>query len=375
MANSNYNIYLDADFSVHKESANAIKGGIESAIDFFFKENPNSNFKISLKSVDHRGNTRRSLANFKKILKDKQAIAVFGGLHSPPLITNNAFINNNKILTFVPWAAGGPITRSKVSENWIYRLSVDDAQAGGFIAKQAVIQNKCKRPFLVLEKTPWGKSNKKNMTKGLKEQGIKPYEIQLFGWGVSKSSSAEIAAQISKSGSDCIFFVGNGKDATTIFNAFGNQKLKLPIFSHWGLTGGSGKKMAKTINKNGLDVKIIQTKFTFLNKSLNEFQKNIKDSIMKKYNFKQKEEINPMSGWVHGFDLALIVLNSISRLEKVTQATLKKEIENLSKPIQGLIKNYKKPFKKFSSKDKNAHEALLASDYILRNFDSEGNLR
>jgi branched-chain amino acid transport system substrate-binding protein len=373
------NLYLDADLSVFKESGNSIKQGIQTAIEFFNKNNKNVNFKVKLISLDHRGNTRRSLGNFKKVLDDPKAIAVFGGLHSPPLITNNSFINNNKLLTFVSWAAGGPITRSRGDENWIYRLSIDDAQAGEFIAKYAVVEKGCKNPFLVLEKTPWGKSNEKNMKMGLKKHGIKAHKVQLFGWGISKSSSAEIAETISKSNSDCIFFVGNGKDAKTIFNSLGDQKLTLPVFSHWGITGGNTLEMSKVVKKNKLDVQIIQTRFSFLNKKLSKFQQEIKKLILTKFALSGVKDIKPMSGWVHSFDLTSIVLNSLARVDtsqniKQTKALLKAELENLKSPIQGLIKNYKNPFQRYTKKNINAHEALKSKDYIMRSFDSEGNL-
>ncbi|NRA59878.1 MAG: hypothetical protein HRU25_02995 [Psychrobium sp.] len=54
----------------------------------------------------------------------------------------------------VPWAAAGPITRSKQAENRIFRFSIDDAKAGHFIAKQAIAQG-FKRPYLLLEDTGW----------------------------------------------------------------------------------------------------------------------------------------------------------------------------------------------------------------------------
>jgi len=265
-----FNLYLDADMTIHKDSGLSIQKGIGIALDEFNKKNPE--ITINLITLDHRGNTRRSLANFKKAKADPKLLAVFGGLHSPPLITNNKFINNSKIPTMVSWAAGGPITRSKVDENWIFRLSIDDAQAGGFIAKYAVANGKCSSPYLLLEKTKWGQSNEKNMKKGLKAQGVSVKGVQLFGWGVSSSSSLEIAEIILKSKADCIFFVGNTKDAKVLFNAFGEKALSLPIYSHWGITGGDNSLMAKVVYKNKLDVSIIQTKFTFLKKNLSKYQ-------------------------------------------------------------------------------------------------------
>jgi branched-chain amino acid transport system substrate-binding protein len=369
-----YNVYLDADMTVHKESGLSIKRGIETALDLFHKKH--KDIKVNLKVLDHRGNTRRSLANFKKIKKDKKFLAVFGGLHSPPLITNNKYINDNQILTFVPWAAGGPITRSKTKENWIYRLSVDDAQAGGFIAKFAATKRKCTKPFLVLENTPWGKSNERNMVKGLKALNYKPNDIQFFGWRVSNSASSDIAEKISKSNADCIFFVGNGKDAKTIFHSFGKKKIKLPVFSHWGITGGNNALMAKVINDNNLDVSIIQTKFSFLQKNMNKFQEKVKSKILKKYNFKSDKEIQPMSGWVHAFDLTNIMLSALVKEngKGPISKRVKDHLENNQMATVGLIKKYTRPFTKFTKNNPNAHEALSQSDYIMRKYDKDGNL-
>jgi branched-chain amino acid transport system substrate-binding protein len=377
-AGDEYNLYIDADFSVHKNSANSIKRGVQASIDYY--NSKNTPLKINVITLNHRGNTRRSLANLKKMQKDPKFLAVIGGMHSPPLITNNKYINNNKILTLVPWAAGGPITRSKQKENWIYRLSVDDAQAGGFIAKMAISKAKCSSPFLILENTPWGKSNEKNMKNGLKEHKLSPNNVQMFGWGISKSSSSEIADKVSKSNADCIFFVGNSTDSITIFNSLGSKKSKLPIFSHWGITGGSNRKMAEVINSNKLDVRIVQTKFSFLNLKLNEYQKNVLNFIQKKYNLLDVREIRPMTGWVHSFDLTTILLKSLGSIagkinNKNVEDALKAELENLHSPVIGLIKTYRKPFTKYNLDTPNAHEALGRGDYILRKYDLEGNLR
>jgi len=369
-----YNLYLDADMTVHKESGLSIKRGIETALELFHKKY--TDIKVNLKVLDHRGNTRRSLANFKKMKDDPKLLAVFGGLHSPPLITNNKFINDNRILTFVPWAAGGPITRSKTKENWIYRLSIDDAQAGGFIAKYAATKRKCTKPFLVLENTPWGKSNERNMTRGLKALNYEPYDIQFFGWRVSKSASSEITEKIAKSNADCIFFVGNGKDAKTIFSSFGKKKISQPIFSHWGITGGNNAAMAKVINENNLDVSIIQTKFSFLQKNMNKFQKFVKKQIINKYQLKNENQIQPMSGWVHAFDLTNIMLNALLKENGKSSISkrIKESLDSGSTVSEGLIKKYTKPFSKYSKNNPNAHEALNQSDYVMRKYDSGGSL-
>jgi branched-chain amino acid transport system substrate-binding protein len=372
-----FNLYLDADLTTLKASGVSIQRGIQVALDEYNSKTNKDH--INLITLDHRGNTRRSLLNFKKVLEDKNALGIFGGMHSPPLITNNKFINDNKILTFVSWAAGAPITRSKTKENWIFRLSIDDSQAGEYISKYAVKEKGCNNPYLLLENTPWGKSNLVNMNRGLKKFGVKASGKNLFGWGISKSASSQITEDIINSKSNCVFFVGNATDGKRFFHSFGANKLQIPIYSHWGITGGDNKGIAKVIKDNKLDVSIIQTKFSFSNKKLSDFHKRVKENIKKKYNYSQDQEIRPVSGWVHSYDLTLLFLKSFQGLDTSVDIThirqsIKENLESFKIPTQGLIKKYIKPFSKYSKENENAHEALDKNDYTMRKYNDSGDL-
>ena len=137
-AQQKYTIYLDADFSSVQTSSLSIKQGIVTALAEVDNQLQGFEFELILK--DHRANSLRSKRNLEAFLADEQALMVFSGLHSPPLLVNKTFINENKILLLDPWAAGGPITRSETKENWIFRLSIDDSNAGRFISKKALEQ-------------------------------------------------------------------------------------------------------------------------------------------------------------------------------------------------------------------------------------------
>ncbi|MGB0899946.1 MAG: ABC transporter substrate-binding protein, partial [Psychrobium sp.] len=137
-------LYLDADFTTMSAAANAIELGINTALSE--EAHKINGYQIKIIRKNHRGNSRRSTKHLQQFIEDKNAIAVFGGLHSPPLLSNKTFINQHQILTLVPWAAAGPITRSTNSENWIFRLSIDDSNAGEFIINQALKQG-FKRPY------------------------------------------------------------------------------------------------------------------------------------------------------------------------------------------------------------------------------------
>ena len=101
-----YQLILDADFTGTKASSIAIERGIRTAL----AEHNNSagGYQLELVLRDHHGSTPRSKKNLKDVVKNPQALAVFSGLHSPPLLANRSFINNNQILLLDPWAAASP---------------------------------------------------------------------------------------------------------------------------------------------------------------------------------------------------------------------------------------------------------------------------
>lgn len=87
-------IYLDADMTSAKSSTVSIERGIRTAL----AEGIMGGRQVELIVLDHRGNSTRSLANLKIHLADHNGLAVFAGLHSPPLLAHRQFIYDNHIL-------------------------------------------------------------------------------------------------------------------------------------------------------------------------------------------------------------------------------------------------------------------------------------
>jgi branched-chain amino acid transport system substrate-binding protein len=158
-------------------------------------------FQAEIVPLDHRGNSRRSLRHLETFARDDRALALFAGLHSPPLLENRDYINRNEILVLDPWAAAGPITRPPEGENWIFRLSIDDARAGYVIAREAVAEG-FRRPYLLLEDTGWGKSNETTMTRALAELGVEPVGVEWFNWNLGATGARIILRKIADTGAD-----------------------------------------------------------------------------------------------------------------------------------------------------------------------------
>jgi len=374
-------LYLDADLSHATTSSRSIEQGILTALGEIDNHLPGHSFKLI--KLDHRGNSRRSLDNLKKFLKDPYAFAVFGGLHSPPLLANLKFINENGILHFIPWAAAGPITRYGGSENWVFRLSIDDSKAGEVMVKHAVESRHSKHPALLLEKTRWGKSNAETMQAALVKRGISHTGIYWFKWGIRENSSRILIRKIIQSGADSILMVANapeGKRLTKAMAAFEKEK-RLPFFSHWGITGGDFPRVVTAQIRKKIELSFLQTRFSFLKQPVHQLGQQVFNKTASIFGdeIQSPGDITAPAGFIHAYDLTKIMIAAIQQAGvtkdiKTAQLNGRKNLENLKGPVQGLIKTYLHPFSSYDIQHPDAHEALSIDDFTMGQYDEKGRI-
>jgi len=369
-ANKSYSIYLDADFTGTKMASQSIQQGINVAL---AEENYRiEGYQFEVIAKDHKGNSLRSKRNLESFLADDKALLVFSGLHSPPLLANKDFINNNHIMVLNAWAAAGPITRTTDENNWIFRLSIDDSNAGSFISNHA-IQEGFNKPFLLLEDTGWGRSNNNTMTKSLATNHIKPMGITWFNWGLGINHAKILLRKAKSSGADVIFFVGNANEGKTFAKAMLalETELQLPIRSHWGITGGDFAEVIDFKTREKLNLQFIQTQFSFIAQQQSLLAKKVLSQAITMYpEINAAKDIKAPTGFIHAYDLTKLLITAIKQSGLTGDKdhdinAIKLALEHLKTPVQGLIKHYKTPFSPYTLDNINAHEALDEADYAM----------
>jgi branched-chain amino acid transport system substrate-binding protein len=374
-------LYHDADWLNHVESAESIWRGVETALS---EDDHNvQGYRIELIKKNHSGNVVRSLANYEAFLKDDLALAVISGIHSPPLIKNRKFINENKALTLVPWAAGGPITRYPSKENWVFRLSVDDTKAGKVLVEYALNVKGCKATHLLLEDTSWGNSNLRNIKTALAKRGEVLNGVTRFNWNLKGYTARNKLLEISKGGADCVLLVANaieGAEIAEAMLALGADN-RLPIISHWGITAGDFHEKFNAEKRTKVDITFIQSCFSFIHTPLSKKGKEIfnKARLIFPDHIKEPRDIRSPVGFIHGYDITklfIIALKSIEITEDMptNRNKVRLALENIQESTEGLIKNYKKPFGIFSKSNPDAHEALGSNDYCMAHYGSQNEI-
>lgn len=366
-------IYLDADRSTNLASARSIEIGIRSA--FEESEGRFGGRDVEFVVLDHRANARRTQRHLDRFLDDENAIAMIGGLHSPPYLNAKDFVNQNGIPLLLPWSAAAPLTRTSDGPNSIFRLSLDDSIAAEVIVPFALEQSKCKKIKLLLWDSGWGRSNERTMTAALQARSFDNFSVSYFASGLSDVDAISLAGQIELEGADCAILVGNAPEGKAILQAINSVGLPVKLLSHWGITGGSFEQTVSADERDSVGLTFIQPCFDF--KGRNSAAKSILDRIISANPdaFDDSGYLRAPAGLFHGYDLGRILVAALSQIDfshpiADLRTDLIAALEAVEGPIAGLLRDYDKPFSAATPGQSDAHEALRVADFCMARFDA-----
>lgn len=375
-------IYLDADQTNNAESGKAIALGIRAAL--YEADNKLGGYPTKLIIKDHHGSAPRSQYHLEQFIEDPKGLLIYGGMHSPPPLSSRDFINENEILTLVPWAAATPITRPTHGENWVFRLSIDDSKAGATIIDNAINTFKSKSPFLLLEDSGWGRANKETMLKALALNEITILGDHSFRWGIGQFRAREILEAAIFKGADSFILVANAPEGLSFVKAMlaMPKDKQRPISSHWGITGGKFSSLLSVQELSQLKLQFVQTDYSPLfdqthDRAITALQSAAsvleKDSLL-------ATDIAAPAGFVHAYDLTKILIaacnqTTLSGDPAIDRRKIKEQLEQLNISVDGIIKRYQSPFSPYTAGNKDAHEALNAEDLLMAYFLPNGKIK
>lgn len=371
-------IYIDADRSVMTGAGDAIEWGVRTAL----RESDDRLLgrPVQLVILDHRGNNGRVARHLDRFSRDSLALAMVSGMHSPPLLQHQGLINEKEILILNPWAAAGPITRPPAPPNWVFRLSIDDTKAGEVIVRRAYSEG-FRRPHLVLERTGWGESNERTMLAALDKLGVVPTGVSWFNWGLTPLGARILLRAVVEGGADVIFLVANGPEGATLCKAMLElgEPLRLPVRSHWGITGGDFASQVGFDRLQRLDLLFLQTRFPTAGDG-NPSYTRVEEVARQVTPLASLSELKAPTGFFHAYDLTRILVSAVEQAGFAptvpeTRRRVHRALEALEGRLPGLMRNYHRPFAPYSTIGSDAHEALGIEDYTLGRYTNEGRIR
>jgi len=357
-------IGLDADMSsASAEAGEAIRRGALLAIEEINASGGLLGRPLELVVRDHHGNPARGVDNMHAFSDMPDLLAVIGGLHTPVALQELQIIHDNRIIYLGAWAAGTPIVDNGYDPNYVFRVSVRDEFAGGFMVKNAIERGATKLGLL-LERTGWGRSNEKAIVDALEEKGLSPAGVEWFNWGISDMS--EQIERLHAAGADALILVANPPEGLVVVRSMAArpESSRLPIISHWGITGGTFPQMAGDQLKQ-VDLLFLQT-FSFLAPPVPERAQQLFQQYQAMFpDVKSVEEVPAPPGTAHAYDLVKMLAMAVRDAGTLDRAVVRDAMERIERH-KGLLRDYAPPF------TAKRHDALNAEDFIMARYGENG---
>lgn len=359
-------IGLDADMSsVAAEGGEAIRRGAAIAIDEINEKGGLLGRKLALTVKDHRGNPARGVDNIHEFARDTNLVAVLGGVHTPVALRELEAVHQHGMPFLVPWAAGTSIIDNGFEPNFAFRLSVRDEHAGAFLVDQALSHGHS-RLALLLEQTPWGKSNYEAMTNALKARSRPAPIVEWFNWGTD-----DFVSQIEsflRAKADVILLVANAPEGAALVRTLAALPTaqRLPIISHWGIAAGDFPALAGPALEK-VRLHFLQT-FSFFNPPEPERAVQVLNRSCRLFDRCDPVDMGPAVGVAHAYDLVHLLGRAIQLAGAADRGLIRDALERV-RDYSGLTGNLSRPF------TPGRHDALDSSNFQLGYFDGKRTIR
>ena len=373
-------LYLDGDFSKNEAASASIELGIRTALAEV--DNRIGGMEVAIQRKDHRGNVRRSHRHFQDMVESETALAMFGGMASPPYLTHQAFINENRLPVLLTWSAAGPITRPGPDrENWIFRLSVDDTKSGPFLANAAADQPACHKISLLLLDTGWGHASRPSLEKALVARGKDAGLVLFLPSNLGEAGAGMLADTLAKGAADCIIMLASAETGALMVNAIHKRLPKVRIFSHWGIMGGGFVDRVPHDIRTAHHLAVLQTCGLRQERQGNpRLRRALSQALPEAEGL---ADVPAPTGFVHGYDMTRLMIAAADQAALTPQwsgdikdkrLALHGALERLEPTVHGILKTYVRPFTPYTDDQPDAHEALNGSDLCLARFTADGQL-
>jgi len=357
-------IGLDAEFGyTSSTSAEAIREGIEIAMEEINRSGGVLGGRpLVLETKANHSVPARSIENIKDLAKKPDLVAVFCGRFSPTVLEALPTLHAEKMILLDPWSAADAIVDNNYRPNYAFRLSLKDSWAMTVMLKHAQKQG-VKRVGMLLLNTSWGRSNLSVAEKYVAAHpGLSITGTNWFNW--NDKSFIEKYQSLRQGGAQAIILVSNANEAEILIREVAAlaPAQRLPIVSHWGVTGGTLAELAGPALRQ-VDFSVVQT-YSFIGDQSAE-ARQVVAAHNRLFKSSGARQIKSPVGVAHAYDLTHILALAINKAGSTDRKAIRSALEQLGS-YRGLIRHYRPPF------TADRHEALSAENVFMAEFAPDG---
>ena len=357
-------IGLDAEMGLaNSTSGQSIEKGILTAIDEINRGGGVLGGRpLRLVVKDNRSMPARGIVNIREFADMPDLIGVFGGRFSPVVIEELPILKETKTLFLAPWSSADPIIDNGMEPNFSFRLSLRDSLAMPAMLKRASIIG-AKKVGLLLTNTAWGRSNLA-AAEGYFAAGGKPPAVATAWYNWRDKSLVDKYEGLLKAGAEAIVLVANDDEGAVLVREVAAlpAERRVPIISHWGVTGGTFFEQAGPALQS-IDFTVIQTFSVF--RADQDTLASVLTTTNRLFGIARAEDIVAPVGFAHAYDLTHILARAIDLAGATDRGLVRDAMERVTN-YNGLVRNFARPF------SETRHDALGADALMLCRYRADG---
>lgn len=305
--------------------------------------------KIELVERDDQANPESAKGLVDELIRKDKVSAALGVCNTGVGLATIEAFQNARVPLIVPVSTGTPLTKkfAGAPENWIFRVSPRDEVQAPFIVADA-LKRGFRKVALFADTTGYGEAGKNDVEKALATAGLKPVSVQRFAVGVKDLS--EQVKEAKAAGADVVISYTVGPEAAVIARSIEKAKWNVQLMGSWPLSWRNFIDSAGNAGEGTLVAVsfLQQASFQRRNAFITAYQQKYNTSVIP----------SPMAA-AQGYDAAMLLFYAMHQAGSGDPAKIKLALEDLKRPVYGVITTYDKPF---STTD---HDALSANMLVI----------
>ena len=295
---------------------------------------------LQLLTTDNQGVSARARDNYLELAARPDVIAVLGGKFSPVIVETVPEAQRMKVPLVSVWGSADPITDHGQSPSYVFRLSLKDSWGVEAMLRRASTAHKARRVCAVLPNTSWGRSGQGVISSRAGALGLSVVATRWYNWG--DKAFGEILSACRAGDAQAMLLVANEVEAALIVREMAALAPadRIPIVSHWGVTGGVMHELAgEALDK--VDLQVIQT-FTFVDNTRPR-ARQLAAWLMKDGGYSSVAQIPSPVGSAHAYDMTHLLARAVDQARSTRGDDVRRALEKLP-AFDGAVRNYAPPF-------------------------------
>lgn len=319
---------------------------------------------LKLITTDNQGVSARGRDNFIALAQKKDLVAVLGGKFSPVTVEVLPHAQALKLPIISVWGSADPITDHADHPSYAFRLSLKDSWGVEAMMAHAVRRYRAKTACALVPNTSWGRSGEAVIKARAAALNLKVPLTHWYNWG--DQSFARSLVDCERAGAQAILMIANEREAAVLLKDIAAlpPERRLPVVSHWGVTGGVLHELAGEALSQ-VRFEVIQT-FSFVGNRRPQ-ARALAAWLMVEGGFSSAAAIPSPVGSAHAYDMTQLLAMAVNRAGSTRREAVRDALEHLP-AYDGVVRRYARPF------TPERHDALDAGDVLFVRVEPSGAL-